>query len=118
MKGDKTKALHYYRRALSLDPSSVEVNCHFAFGAAKCGDLTEARAALERAERLPDAGVCPFDFAFAHVGLEEYDRAFEYLNRAFEIRDSDIVLLKSSIYMDPVRSDPRYLALLAKMGLA
>ncbi len=118
MKGDKTKALHYYRRALSLDPSSVEVNCHFAFGAAKCGDLTEARAALERAERLPDAALCPFDFAFAHVGLEEYDRAFEYLNRAFEIRDSDIVLLKSSIYMDPVRSDPRYLALLAKMGLA
>ena len=56
MKGERDKALQYFRHAVSLEPANMEVNCNLVFGVAKCGHLLEARATLEKAMQLPDAG--------------------------------------------------------------
>jgi hypothetical protein len=49
--------------------------------------------------------------------LGDKDSAFEALNRAWEIRDSSLVNLKVDPYLDPLRGDPRYAALIEKLGL-
>ena len=44
-------------------------------------------------------------------------RAFEWLDKAVEAREWQVPLLKASPMFDRLRSDPRYPALLARVGL-
>jgi len=47
----------------------------------------------------------------------EPDRAFEWLDRAYVQRDVSLRVLKTSMMLRGLRSDPRYRALLAKLNL-
>ncbi|MGH7494785.1 MAG: TPR end-of-group domain-containing protein [bacterium] len=58
-----------------------------------------------------------FAVALAYTGLGDRDKAFEWLDRAYEERATDMVILKIEPALDPLRSDPRYAALCKKMGL-
>jgi hypothetical protein len=49
--------------------------------------------------------------------LGETDAAFEALNRAWEVRESSLLGLKVDPYLDPLRGDSRYAALLRMLGL-
>jgi hypothetical protein len=40
------------------------------------------------------------------------------LNRAFEERDGSLILVTAAVEFDPVREDPRFKALLDRMGVA
>ena len=55
--------------------------------------------------------------AMIYIGLGEIDKAFDWLERAIEERDSMILTLFRSAFFDPLRSHPRYKALLRKMNL-
>ncbi len=118
MKGEKEKALQYCRHAVSLEPRDPVINCHFVFAAGMAGSVFEARAVLVRLLQFPDSASHPFFIAVAHLGIGDREGALDYLERAVQVKDSDVVTLKSSVYMDSLRSEPRYLALLQKMGLA
>jgi hypothetical protein len=50
--------------------------------------------------------------------LGDKDAAFEALNRAWEIRDSNLLGLKVDPYLDPLRGDSRYAALVKRLGLS
>jgi serine/threonine-protein kinase len=52
-----------------------------------------------------------------YVALGDNDRAFIYLNKAYEDRDIGLPALKTGPYFDPLRDDPRFDALLGKMRL-
>lgn len=56
-------------------------------------------------------------FALVHLGLSDLDRLFDYLNRAFEERDGSLILVTAAVEFDPVREDPRFKALLDRMGI-
>jgi len=45
------------------------------------------------------------------------DRAFEWLDRAVDARDQIMMPIKSYVFFDPIRADPRFHALLRKMKL-
>jgi hypothetical protein len=62
--------------------------------------------------------VPPSSIAGVHIGLGETDAAFEWLDRAIDARDPLIMPIKSFPYLDPLRRDPRFTALLRKMNLA
>jgi hypothetical protein len=49
--------------------------------------------------------------------LGEMDQAYEWLEKAYEERDQQIVWLKVWPLFDPLRSDPRFKAMLKKMNL-
>jgi TolB-like protein/predicted Ser/Thr protein kinase len=84
----------------------------------RAGRPERARALLEDAAEAAKTGyVPPTSFAFGYMGLGEWDAAFEWLDRAVEGRDPFAVPIKSFLYLDPVREDPRYHALLRKMNL-
>ncbi len=117
LKGHKKKALSCYQRALDLEPSDFATNAFFVFGAAQCGRFLQARAVLEKLLRSPGAAQNSYYLAVAFLGLGDRDRAFAYLDDAVATRDSDAVLVRSSIYLAPLRTDPRYPAILRKMHM-
>ena len=52
-----------------------------------------------------------------YIRAGDYDNAFVWLNRAYEERISQVFLTKYWPDLEPIRSDPRFKALLRKMGL-
>ena len=52
------------------------------------------------------------------LGLGDRDQAFHWLDRAVEAHEEDLPFLRLDPIWDPVRGDPRFPALLAKIGLA
>lgn len=59
----------------------------------------------------------PCCFAWTYLGLREIDTAFEWLDRAVDARDQFMMPIESCAFFDPIRSDPRFTALLRKMKL-
>ena len=57
------------------------------------------------------------EVAGAQVRLGELNAAYESLERAREKHDTNIIYLKVDPYWDAIRSDPRFLSLLRRMGL-
>jgi|APFre7841882724_1041349.scaffolds.fasta_scaffold24172_1 serine/threonine-protein kinase len=58
-----------------------------------------------------------YDSARIYAQLGDKDAAFDALNRAWDIRDSNLVRLKVDPYLDPLRGDSRYAALVRRLGL-
>jgi len=85
----------------------------------RAGRPGDARKLLERAEAIAaTAYVPPSALALGHVGLDDWDAAFEWWSRAVEARDPLIMAIKTYPVFDPVRGDPRYRAMLRRMNLA
>jgi TolB-like protein/Tfp pilus assembly protein PilF len=85
---------------------------------AQSGNHAEARAVLDRLHAIASrAYVPPSSFAWIHLGLGEIDSAFEWCNRAIDARDDMMMAIKSYVFFDPIRADPRYAALLRRMNL-
>ena len=55
--------------------------------------------------------------AVIYAGLGEKDQAFAFLEKAYEQRESKLVMVKASPLSDPLRSDPRFADLLRRIGL-
>jgi hypothetical protein len=62
--------------------------------------------------------VPPSTFAYCHVGLDDWDAAFGWWDRAVEVRDPLIMAIRTYPFFDPVRGDSRYEALLRRMNLS
>lgn len=84
----------------------------------RAGRRDDARGLLDRAGELARRGyVPPTTFALGHVGLDEWDAALEWMDRAVEARDPIIMPIRSFPFLDPIRADARFRALLHKMHL-
>ncbi len=82
------------------------------------GYAAEARTVLERLRAIgSERFVLPTSFAWVHVGLGEIDEAFAWMERAVDRNDGWIPSLKNYFFLDPLRADPRFTALLRKMNL-
>jgi len=84
----------------------------------KIGKAKEAHRLLnELMERSKHTYVPPFKFVRIYFELGDNDQGFAWLERAYEDRDYNISRIKTSPIFDNVRSDPRFKAMLKKMGL-
>ena len=61
--------------------------------------------------------VSPFSTAMIYVGLGDKGRALDGLEKAYEARSWLLLWLKMDRIFDPLRSEPRFIALLKKVGL-
>jgi eukaryotic-like serine/threonine-protein kinase len=58
-----------------------------------------------------------YDVAVVYVGLGEKEKAFEWLDKAYEQRDDFLAYLKADPRFDPLRTDTRFDNLLHRLGL-
>jgi TolB-like protein/tetratricopeptide (TPR) repeat protein len=82
------------------------------------GHTVEARRVLERLLAIArQRFVLPTSLAWVHLGLGEVDNAFAWMERAVDRNDGWVPALKSYPFLDPLRADPRFHALLHKLNL-
>jgi tetratricopeptide (TPR) repeat protein len=74
----------------------------------------ELEQALARPQKRP---LFPYMLARTLARLGENDRALEWLEKAYEQRLDHLVLLKVDPLFDGLRSDPRFVELLRRVGL-
>lgn len=112
------EAIAAQARATELSGGSAAMLGWLGLSLAVGGKAAEARTLLERLhEMAATAYVPPASVAWIHLGLGEIDATFEWLDRAVEARDQLMMPIKSYAIFDPIRADPRFLALLRKMHL-
>jgi TolB-like protein len=86
----------------------------YAYGVA--GRRAEAEQALAELKALSKRRyVSAFPMAWVYVGLGDRDRAFEWLEKAYEERAGRIVYVYGERAFDPLRSDPRFRDLLRRL---
>jgi hypothetical protein len=61
--------------------------------------------------------VC-FRYGDGLAGVGDSDTAFQWLEKAYAQRESQMAFLNITRRMDPLRSDPRFADLLRRMGLS
>jgi serine/threonine protein kinase/Tfp pilus assembly protein PilF len=82
------------------------------------GRREEAQQVLNKLlERSKQRYVPPVFFADLYFSLEENNQGFDWLKRALEVHDPRLTWLRVNPIYDSVRSDPRFTAMLKKIGL-
>jgi serine/threonine-protein kinase len=110
------EAIAAYRTAARLREMDPDTMPGLGHAYAMAGRVEDARRVLARLDELRRTGfVSAHGSAVIHVALGETDRAFEWLERAIEERDSGLVWLRVNPRLDAVRDDPRFLALMARI---
>jgi len=74
------------------------------------------RGADALALRAAQGGAMPFDVAHMYLFAGEKTLALDWLERAYEARDPALPYLRLPLF-DPLRSEPRFQALMRRMGL-
>ena len=85
---------------------------------AAAGKKVEAQRVLDELKALSkQRHVSPYSIASIYAGLNDKDRAFEWLNKAYEERSFNMALIKVETVLDNLRPDPRFKELLKRMNL-
>jgi eukaryotic-like serine/threonine-protein kinase len=116
MKGQLREAIAEYEKTVDLtdDPRALAM---LAQGYARIGETEKARNLLSQLEQMAaHRYVGAFSFALIHLGLDENEKAFAEIERACrEPVDPDVINLKIYPLLDPLRGDPRFERLVAKV---
>jgi TolB-like protein len=117
-KGMYDEAIAAHRRAAELSGGAPVMLGWLGLALAQGGNTAEARTLFERLHGIAlNAYVPPTSFAWIHLGLGEIDAAFEWMDRAIDVRDHMMTPIKTYPFLDSIRPDPRYPALLRRMNL-
>jgi len=116
--GMSQEALVEYERAMELDKTSSE----FVRTLRKAFELEGWKGYWEKtlSLRLEEARreyVSPSDIAILYARLGDKENAFRYLDKAYANHDEALTNIKTECDFDLLHADPRYAALLRRMGL-
>jgi len=117
-KGMHQEAVNVMQKTVTVSGGRDLSRLGLAYAYAVSGKRAEARKLLEDfLEQAKASNLRPFYTALVYVGLNEKDQALHWLQKAYEKRDELIIDLHIDPRMDGLRSDPRFVALLKKVGL-
>ncbi|MGE5360680.1 MAG: winged helix-turn-helix domain-containing tetratricopeptide repeat protein [Bacteroidales bacterium] len=117
-KGAFDESIAAHRMAVELSGGSMLTLGWFGLALGKGGRTTEAREVLDRLHAaVGEMYVQPTSFAWTYLGLGAVDDAFVWMDRAADGHDRMLVPVQAYPFLDPLRTDPRYAALLAKMRM-
>jgi TolB-like protein/Tfp pilus assembly protein PilF len=113
--GRAEEGIKMLERARDIDPDDPYVHSIVGWAYARVGRVEEAR---ESVALVPEEGGDLLkEIALVYGELGEQDRAFEYLDRAFETDPSSILRLGTDMMADSLRADPRFEPLMERVGL-
>jgi TolB-like protein/DNA-binding winged helix-turn-helix (wHTH) protein/Tfp pilus assembly protein PilF len=116
--GQILQAIPEYQKAVELSQGDSDPGAQLAHAYAAIGRKSEAqkilREWLDQSERVY---VSPYMIAAVYAGLGKKDKAFEYLEKAYQERSSDLsYFLRADLRMDSLRSDPRFQDLVSRIN--
>ena len=115
-----------YREAIESLQTSIEIGGlppESDLGAlghayARLGETGRALEILDQIKASPSPRTGAFYVAQVYTGLGDNDKALDWLERGYERHVRWLPHINVSPFFEPVRSEPRFQALLKKMGLA
>jgi serine/threonine-protein kinase len=116
-KGKYAEAIAEFQKAQLLD-DNPEFLGGIGYVYAVSGRKADAQHVLdELAKQSERRHVSPCLMAFIHAGLGQTDPAFRWLEKAYEERSAWLVYAKVDPKYENLRSDPRFVNLLRRVGL-
>jgi len=117
--GLQAKAIPEYQQAVELSQGDSDTMAGLAHAYATMGKRVEAEKILSELQRQSKVTyVSPYMIAVIYSGLGENDKAFEFLEKAYQERSPDVAyFIKADLRMNTLRSDPRFQDLLRRVGL-
>jgi DNA-binding winged helix-turn-helix (wHTH) protein/TolB-like protein/Tfp pilus assembly protein PilF len=113
--GDHAGALEEARLARELYGRPGAMLAEMGVALARSGRSAEAREHLAELERLDRTVPVAYALSILYAGLGDTDRALRALDRAAVQRATDLSFLGSDPLFDPLRADPRFAALRARL---
>ncbi len=114
--GKYEDAIAAFRRA-RLESRNASFLGWLGLAYARAGKRTEAVATLDELEQASTTGHGRVPAALVHAALGNVERAFEFLEIAYDERESELVWLNTLLPFDSLRGDPRFDDLLQRIGL-
>ena len=117
-KGMYEEAVTALQKSIPLSGDSPDETASLGCVYARSGRKAEARKIVEDLKELSKRRyIAASVIAQLYVALGEKDQAFAWLDKAYDDHDFILVLLKVEPSFDGLRSDPRFAALLKRIGL-
>jgi len=112
------EAIEAFQKARTFDEGNTWVTAELGHAYAVSGNRSEAQKVLDELEQLSKRSYVPPDnIALVYLGFGKKNLTFEYLEKAYEDRSVGLSWLKADPIFDSLRSDPRFIKLLKKVGL-
>ena len=112
------EAIAEFTKARDFSRGNSQTISMIGYVSALAGDTAKARAILgELKSRSAHEYVPRYNIAVVHLALVEQDEVFAWLEKAYEEHDVLMSFLKIDPKWDSVRSDPRFVAILERVGL-
>lgn len=109
------EAIVELQRAIELSGGSTTCISNLAYAYAESGRRDEAVKILKDLTKHSNGFSNAAEIAMIYAGLDEKDQAMAWLEKAYAERFNPSILLRPAF--DPLRSDPRFQALLHRIGL-
>jgi tetratricopeptide (TPR) repeat protein len=108
--GQTLLAIPEYQKAVEYSGHDSDPTASLAYAYARTGKRAEAEKILrDLLEQSRTNYVSPYMIATIYAGLGNKDRAFEYLEKAYDERSADLsYFLRADLRMDTLRSDRRF----------
>jgi serine/threonine-protein kinase len=117
-KGRHEEGIAELKRALEAAPGHDFLLCYLAWAYGRAGRLEEAEDIVARLKEAAETKeISPMAFAWAYTGMGDKAQAMDWLEKAYAGRDGAIIFVRVPEFYDVLDDDPRYHALLRKMGL-
>lgn len=114
-KGQHTEAIETFKKTISIEGDSTTNLCYLGSAYAREGRGAEARGILERVTKGEEY-VSPAEISHLHLGLGDKEAAIRSLERAYAEHDLQLQFLKVDPDFDDLRSDPRFVDLVRRIG--
>jgi len=112
------EALAEFQKAMDLSGKVALSVILIGHAYAVSGKRSEALAVVGKLEELSKQRYfSPYRVALIHAGLGDKDKAVEWLERAYEKCDANLIWLNVDPLLDGLRSDPRLANLVRRVGL-
>ena len=112
------EAIEEFGKARELSHGNSEAIASIGYVAALAGDKLKAQAVLDELKALSNEHyVPPVNVALVLSALGETNEALAWLEKGCAERDVRLTLLKVDPRWDSLRSDPRFIAILKRIGL-
>ena len=116
-KGLHSEAVAALQKSVDAAPGEPGQTAVLIHALSAAGNKAAAQKLLDQLLEQSRRGyVPPFNIAEAYTGIGDSNRALDYFERAFEERSPDLVGLKMEPRLDSLRSEPRYIALINRIG--
>ena len=118
-KGMRQRAIEEMEAAERLSPDDAYALGYLGYAYAVTGRRADALKILQRVDELEKHRyVSRFAHVFIYAGLGDKDKAFEWLEKAYEERSDSLAWFRFDPESKALQSDPRFAALMRKVGFS